>query len=494
MADISASLAYWSRQGPNTTLDYKSAKEADTYGLRIRQMFTPIDAHPIGVFRAARFKIIAAGFANDSNESSSSALGTLGALGFLLVIGAALLPASGKLLANRRIRLLGSFTIAFVLIAEVGGFGSLFNVFVVHEFRAYNRISPFISLFSLAGLALLFDHMLQRRGNKVRLLGSAGILVIGAFDQIPVSNFQLHEKTEATFYRDRSFIHQLEGRLPAGTLVFQLPHTGFPMDTSQTTMGPYDNARPYLHSKALHWSWGALDGRQREWARTSAALRTPNFLQRIIAAGFTGVLLDRAGFSDDTVETTFRNLVGPAAGVVDSGSRWLYFDLRKLSEEFWAGKSPEMIATLREAARHPIQAEWLPTFSDLEAAPEKTWRWCGRKGTIRFVNDSDVGREVEWSASVQQFGPEGGRLAVQRNTANQEITLGSDANPIRDSFTAPPHSVVEEHFDFTGDLLNVPTDRRELAFQLQNFHLQERLSAVAPLSKSAPPMAIAPFR
>ena len=35
---------------------------------------------------------------------------------------------------------LSGFVVGIVLIAEVGGFGSLFNVFVVHEFRAYNRV------------------------------------------------------------------------------------------------------------------------------------------------------------------------------------------------------------------------------------------------------------------------------------------------------------------------------------------------------------------
>ena len=45
------------------------------------------------------------------------------------------------------------------------------------------------------------------------------------------------------FYEDQFFIGQLESRLPAGTMVFQLPHTDFLSDAGRERMLPYDQAR-----------------------------------------------------------------------------------------------------------------------------------------------------------------------------------------------------------------------------------------------------------
>ena len=52
----------------------------------------------------------------------------------------------GRILGDARLRLLSGFVIALVLIAEVGGFGSLFNVFVVHEFRVLQPHQPLYRL------------------------------------------------------------------------------------------------------------------------------------------------------------------------------------------------------------------------------------------------------------------------------------------------------------------------------------------------------------
>ena len=69
VANESGSLLYWYRNGHNKALWYKAPAEADIYGLRIRQMLTPIPDHPLPLMRSVRDKIVAAGFPNDANES-----------------------------------------------------------------------------------------------------------------------------------------------------------------------------------------------------------------------------------------------------------------------------------------------------------------------------------------------------------------------------------------------------------------------------------------
>ena len=187
VAEKSGSLLYWYRNGYNRALWYKVPSEADTYALGIRQMLTPIPNHPLLLMRSIRDKIKAARFPNDANESFFAALGTIGVIGFVILICVAVGRPRGRILGDPRLRILSSFVVAFVLIAGAGGFGSLFNVFVVHEFRAYNRISPFVALFSLAAVAIIVDAFLagKKRYSQGLLFGS--LLIFGAFDQISLA-------------------------------------------------------------------------------------------------------------------------------------------------------------------------------------------------------------------------------------------------------------------------------------------------------------------
>ncbi|MGI8820642.1 MAG: hypothetical protein ACR2ID_07240 [Chthoniobacterales bacterium] len=470
LADLTASFVYWSQVGPNTALNYKRPAEADIYGLKIRQMFTPIQNHPFPFMRTLRYKSIAAKFPYDDNEATSAALGLIGGTGFLLLLFAALSHSSGPTLGDQRLRLLGSFVIAFVLIAEVGGFGSLFNILFLHEFRAYNRISPFISLCSLGGLAIVVDRVLRHRGKLLQSAIAAGLLALGAFDQIPPSLFAAHKSVEAKFHRDRAFIRTLESRLPAGAMIFQLPHTGFPMDAGiNERMGPYDNARAYLQSKTLRWSWGAMDGRRNSWAQETASLSLPDFLRRIVEAGFIGLLIDRNGFPETQIAALEK---GGAEAELDHGGRWLYLDLRKLTEIYFANRSPQEQVILQDLARHPISVSWLSTFSTEERLDDTTWRWCGRRGIIHLENAASADQQISISASLRQPTKKPSTLLVSRGGEERELTLTDTPLPFRDTFTVKARSSLEISFEYRGDLLHVPADPRELAFQLQNFSLR----------------------
>ena len=180
----------------------------------------------------------------------------MGLIGFVILICVAVGRPRGGILADARLRLLSGFVVALVLIARLAGLAGLFNVFVFHEFRAYNRISPFITLFSLAAVAMIVDFFLARRKSYSYWLLGGCVLTFGAFDQIPIARFSNQPNEKRRFYEDKFFIRQLESRLPAGTMVFQLPYTDLFHNAGRERMLPYDQTRAYLHSKTLRWSWG----------------------------------------------------------------------------------------------------------------------------------------------------------------------------------------------------------------------------------------------
>ncbi len=472
VADVSASIVYWKKNGWNTALSYKFAAEADIYGLKIRQLLDPIGNHPLGLFRDVNRKLRAAHFPNDDNESVTAALGLIGSLGFLLLLSVAVAHPRRGLLADSRLRILAGLTLGILLIATVGGFGSLFNAFVMTGFRAYNRISPLISLFSLAAAAIVLDAWMRRWSAPVGYSLSAAALLVGIFDQADPAFLSQHAGAKARFLADRKFIGKLETMLPAGAMIFQLPHTHFPADGTHLRMGPYENTRAYLNSHTLHWSWGAMDGRHENWAETIAEQPLPRMLEKLVASGFDGVLVDRFGYANSELEHDLSTQLGPESNLL-ANDRWSFFDLRKRRSEFQQQYSAEAGAQLRDEALHPVGMEWLGQFSTAESSPAGPFRWCGRHGAIRFVNESNTDRRIQVSGDLQQFGGGSSRLNITRDGTRQEVALGAETVPYHDDFWVKAHSATEIHFDFEGELLHVPEDSRELAFQLRGFSYQE---------------------
>jgi phosphoglycerol transferase len=324
---ISASFLYWHQHGHNKAMDFKYAAEADVYALTTRGMLTPIVGHPFPPWAALRHKIAAAKFPNDANESLMAALGTIGSVGFLVLLLIAVLRPRYTMLADTRLLSLAAVSLGIVLIAGSGGFGSLFNALVIKEFRCYNRISPYLSLFSFAALGIILDKAISNKSRLLRYAVLTSFVVFASFDQVPATLYAERGTIEKQFYLDDKFVRAMEADLPKGAMVFQLPHIGFPLDAGQYKINVNDNARAYLHSHSLRWSWGNIDGRNNDWPKKVAALPLPEFLRAIIRAGFEGLLIDRYGYVDTKLESEVRDDLG-SPPKIDHGDRWVFFDLR----------------------------------------------------------------------------------------------------------------------------------------------------------------------
>lgn len=136
-----------------------------------------------------------------------------------------------------------------LLLATIGGFGSLFNVFVAPDIRCYARIVPFIDYFCLTGVAVLlmrWGNWWRRKSLSVGLFGTvlAAITVLAAADQALLSRYLQYGTREQALYHDAAFVRTIEGRLPQGASVFQLPYTPFPLDPGDSRFRPgYDHGR-----------------------------------------------------------------------------------------------------------------------------------------------------------------------------------------------------------------------------------------------------------
>ena len=165
---LAPSLLYWHEHGRNPDLQYKLVLEADLFALKIRHLLVPIPDHPFAPFRALA-AAAAAGFLGD-NENAMGRLGTVGSLGFLGLLGHAVGSAAGLVRGERRrLAAAAALTLVCLLLAQVGGFGSLFSLLVSPDIRAYNRIVVFIAFFSLLAAGLAFEHLERATIDRVRV-------------------------------------------------------------------------------------------------------------------------------------------------------------------------------------------------------------------------------------------------------------------------------------------------------------------------------------
>ena len=123
-------------------------------------------------------------------------------------------------------------------------------------FRASTRYSIFILCLVLMYAARQLS--LAAWARTAWAYGAATLLALVAlWDQTPpfVTDSDL-KATAQQVASDRQFTEDMERRLPAQAMVFQIPVMDFP-ESPGPNIGSYDHFRPYLYSNHLRYSFGS---------------------------------------------------------------------------------------------------------------------------------------------------------------------------------------------------------------------------------------------
>jgi phosphoglycerol transferase len=400
VATLSPTLLYRWQHGTNREAVQRSWVEGDIYGLKITQLLLPITEHRVD--RLAKQKARYNSCAPLTNENDHAALGIVGGIGFLWLLGRQLLrgPLHGRPAIDDGLALCN---ISGVLLATIGGFGSLTGMVLATYIRGYNRICVFIGFFALFSLALLFDRATRRWGTSWRArtgwLCTLGLLlIVGVLDQTCRAMIPQYTQLAQDYRADETFIRQIEAAVPPGSMIFQLPYVDYVEHPPIHQMFSYDMLRPYLHSRDLRWSYGAMKGRGcAYWQKNVAVNPTDQMLRDLGVAGFAGIYIDRAALTDhgDHLERGLRSLLSVQPLVSENG-RFAFFDLaehnRKLRDQY----TDDEWEALKQAALHPLWIEWPNGFKGLEQAPGgDSWRWCSDQGEMRVHNPSEGPRQMK---------------------------------------------------------------------------------------------------
>ena len=336
MINILPTILFHFKNGGNPVVAHRAPVEAEFLGMKITQLFIPIDTHGIPFIVNLKRKYADQPLPNEGSEY----LGLFGAIGFALLI---------LQLLKRRIdsgdhaillQKLSELNIFAVLLGTIGGVGSLFALLISPSIRAYNRISVYIAFLSLFAFVILL-HKIEKeyitsRSRKFIFFGMLGvILFIGVLDQTPRYLVPHYQQIKLTYNQDHEFINRIEANVPRNSMIFQLPFVPFPENPPVHKMEDYDHFRGYLHSTTLRWSYGAMKGREGDrWLREISTKPPAEFVKTLAATGFSGIYLDRNGYPDagKDLEIKLASILDTNP-IVSSDNRLLFFNMAEFNKK-----------------------------------------------------------------------------------------------------------------------------------------------------------------
>ncbi|MGE3440161.1 MAG: hypothetical protein AB7O81_31390 [Blastocatellales bacterium] len=186
-------------------------------------------------------------------------------------------------------------------------------------------------------------------------------------------------------------------------------------------------------------------------------------------AGFSGVYIDRFGFTDNgaKIESELSSALS-ATPVISPNERQVFFDLTGYQQKLKERYPQEQWAAQREAALQPVIAVWQTGFSDLEFGQDRSWRWCCVAGKMKLINRTSRDQQVKLDMILAA--DNGGNVRVESAFFNEKIKVDWKGQPFSKTFTLPPG---ESAISFSSDARRVlpPNDFRELVFRVINFEL-----------------------
>lgn len=481
--NLTPNIIYISRQGESRTVQ-RGTGEAEAYGLKITQLLLPIDGHRIPAL--ARLKEKYNNAAPLVNENRNATLGVIGSVGFLTLLGWLLFwkPAAAQMMETGETGTLLShlslLNISGVLLATIGGFASLFAVLISPQIRSYNRVSIYLAFFSLFAVVLVLEEVFRRHASagmaRIIFQSSLGvILLLGILDQTGEGIYFVpaYEAFIAESASDADFVRRIEAKVPAGVMIFQLPYVDFPENPPVNQMQDYEHFRPYLHSKNLRWSYGAIKERDTaRWQMMTADLPTEQFLEAISVAGFSGVYVDRKGYTDygTDLEAKLGSLLA-VEPLISANKQMSFFDLGAYNSKL-AAKYGGTLPSQRQLALSPLTPEWTRGCSTLEGEAELNWRWCSSEGELVIDNTVNQERRVRLEMGLATGYEEAANLSLSGDLISEQLKINLKPTVYSKMITLPPGRHVIR-FACNAKLLYAPSDGRSLVFKVMNFSLQE---------------------
>ena len=285
-------LFYHFTHGPNPGALLRQYIWLELSALKFTDMLVPPPDHPLfGALGQAYYKMVA--FPCEVPPSCY-----LGILGIAALLWVGIIAVRRLVLETHRHLPLEAWQVLWILAySVVGGLNCLAGICGITLFRSSTRycifILPILLLFAIKRLSQ------KRMDAEVGIATAVLCMLVALWDQTPpaLTDAKLAEDAQLV-NSDREFAQRLEARLPKGAMIFQLPIMQFP-ESPAPGMPSYDHFRPYLHSKELRFSFGAIKGRPAfQWQQDLSGRSFTDVIRAVETYGFAAIYVNRNGFQD----------------------------------------------------------------------------------------------------------------------------------------------------------------------------------------------------
>lgn len=354
---------------------YRSAYEAELYGLKWIFLLLPIQGHRIPFLAKLRHTFDTSLFYN--NENTLVSLGLFLSVGFVVSVLAIFAEKKCKSELGVRLKELGLLNIILVMIGTVGGVGSIVAVVLTPSIRCYNRICLFIAFFSAVALALLLDRlfswMAQQKASKWVCYGGAVVLLLVGVLEMTSAEYadgrgvyfdkfefpsNVAEVTEK-IYNDREYVKQIEEIMPDNSNILQLPVVTdalFPNGDVQVWRHQWKQ----IFSHNLKWSYGDNSvGKTYLWLQRVKNLPTEQLLEAAAFVGFNGIYVDSIGYEAGQWEALVQEIeeLTHVKPLINQTNEIYFYNISEYANNLKAGLSAEQV---EERRRY-----WLENFCGL---------------------------------------------------------------------------------------------------------------------------------
>jgi hypothetical protein len=274
------------------------------------------------------------------------------------------------------------------------------------------------------------------------------LAVLGVLDQTNPDRAPDHAVTAARFASAQKYTAALEDSLGRGCPVFQLPVVPFPESGGLGEMKGYDQLLPYLASRDLRFSSGAMRGTTAADWQLGVDLDHPTRLADDLAqAGFCALEVDSQGFDEASdPRPSLEAALGVPVAQSDDG---VYVAYRL--------PAPAATTPLPDApVLHPVVVS-LDAY-EIQHDGASMAQWVGPQVGLRIINLGDASVPVTIAMDVEVAGGKPRDLTVTDEAGTvvvREQLVPGRTSPLRATIEVPP-GTTSLKLETSGDPVRQP--------------------------------------
>lgn len=433
--------------GPNTVVAKRPPGQSEELGLKLATMVIPRPQHRLGFMRSrGLFYSAKTPYGSEGFAPALGTVATLGLAGGVLVLLVTGLGGGAVSLRRRRISIAGATALVCFLVGTMGGGSALIAYELSPQVRGWNRLSIVIAFAALLVVAIALTALWERWRSRARARWAfcavlAAVGVGGLLDETSPSDVPDYPTIAAKWSETADFVRAIEGRLPAGAQVLQMPYTAYPESGPVVGMVDYDHMKMYVHSTGLKWSYGAMKGRSTDWHDNAQVLGSTGLASAAMLAGFAGIEVDLLGYIDGgaSVNGPLVEFVGADHAVASASGRLRFFDLRDAAARLAAKTTADERRDVRDAVLYPLTVDYGSGFSYQDFEQGVPIRWATTDARLLVQNSLGKPRRVRFSARFFGPSPQPSMLTVTLpGGARQTIAVDATGREYSTDLVVPP--------------------------------------------------------